>query len=213
MNRTFDVDSTTPFDAPPSHHRSAVLLVDLVTAFRWPATALPWFAALVLFAATTLVTQDALAAQPRGEVEIRIIDAGSGQPVAANMFLKNSRGRPVKAPQLPFWKDHFAIDGSVVTVAPYEHSMLAYGYDLSGIYLIDAGSGGRASYSYETFRTSWGVLGNLAVTVSGVNNGEAPQAPPKIDDLGDTYVVQPGDYLSKLASRWGISWQDLAALN
>ena len=27
------------------------------------------------------------------------------------------------------------------------------------------------------------------------------------------YVVQPGDYLNKLAQEWDISWQDLAALN
>lgn len=109
-------------------------------------------------------------------------------------------------------QSYTAKDGSVVTVAAYEHSMIAYGYDLSGIYLIDAGSGGRAAYSYDNFRTSWGVLGNLGVTAKGTL-GKTPDKPNKIDDLGDEYIVKPGDYLSKLASDWGISWQDLAALN
>jgi LysM repeat protein len=152
-----------------------------------------------------LLQQYGLDAQPHKGMTLRELktEIANGRPVIVWVIGRVWSGTP---------KSYTAIDGSVVTVAAYEHSMLAYGYDLSGIYLIDAGSGGRASYSYETFRTSWGVLENLAVTVNGVL-GDAPPAPPKIDDLGDTYVVQPGDYLSKLASRWGISWQDLAALN
>ncbi len=60
-----------------------------------------------------------------------------------------------------------AQDGSRVTVAPFEHTMIAYGYDKAGIYLIDAGSGTRRNYGFEKFQGSWGVLGNMAVTVSG----------------------------------------------
>ena len=105
-----------------------------------------------------------------------------------------------------------ANDGSEVTVAAYEHSMIAYGYDLGAVYLIDAGSGSRAAYSYDNFRTSWRVLGNLAVTAAGPINGEV-EIPADTGDLGDSYIVQPGDYLSELAKLWGISWQDLAAIN
>ena len=51
--------------------------------------------------------------QRRGEFEIRVVDAETGQPIAANLFIRDARGRPVKAPRLPFWKDHFAFPGSV----------------------------------------------------------------------------------------------------
>ena len=62
---------------------------------------------------------------------------------------------------------YIAQDGSRVTVAPFEHTMIAYGYDKAGIYLIDAGSGTRRNYGFEKFQDSWGVLGNMALTVTG----------------------------------------------
>ena len=70
------------------------------------------------------------------------------------------------------WKgtpiSYIAEDGHEVTVARYEHTMLAYGYDKAGIYLIDAGSGLKKNYSYKTFMASWDVLGNMAVTATGL---------------------------------------------
>ncbi|MEN8243031.1 MAG: LysM peptidoglycan-binding domain-containing protein, partial [Chloroflexota bacterium] len=107
---------------------------------------------------------------------------------------------------------YLAKDGSEVIVAAYEHSMIAYGYDLGAIYLLDAGSGSRAAFSYDNFRTSWRVLGNLAVTATGFTNVD-PEVPANTGNLKEKYIVQPGDYLSKLADAWGISWQDLAAIN
>jgi uncharacterized protein YvpB len=67
-----------------------------------------------------------------------------------------------------------AEDGSEVTVARYEHTMLAYGYDKAGIYLIDAGNGMKRNYSYKKFTTSWDVLGNMAVTATGLTSQRQP---------------------------------------
>jgi LysM repeat protein len=113
-----------------------------------------------------------------------------------------------------------AKDGSKVTVAKYEHTMLAYGYDSANIFLIDAGNGARGKYSISNFKASWGVLGNMAVTAQGKQTKPATQAPSSNNSPssgsspgGATYTVKPGDFLSKLAQQWGISWQDLAALN
>jgi LysM repeat protein len=113
-----------------------------------------------------------------------------------------------------------AKDGSKVTVAKYEHTMLAYGYDSANIYLIDAGNGARGKYSISNFKSSWGVLGNMAITAQGNQNKPATQAPSSNNSPSGssssgsaTYTVKPGDFLSKLAQQWGISWQDLAALN
>jgi LysM repeat protein len=152
-----------------------------------------------------LLQQYGVDAQPHKGMTVRDLktEIANGRPVIVWVIGHVWSGTP---------QSYTANDGSVVTVAAYEHSMIAYGYDLSGIYLIDAGSGGRAAYSYDNFRTSWGVLGNLGVTAQGAF-GQVPDVPVNTGDLGDTYIVQPGDYLSKLASDWGISWQDLAALN
>ncbi len=107
--------------------------------------------------------------------------------------------------------EYHAQDGSTVIVAAYEHTMVVYGYDQSNIYLVDAGSGTRQGHSIQNFKTSWAVLGNMAVTAAG-SGGEKP-VDPNTEAKQGTYVVQPGDYLTKLAKQWGISWQDLAALN
>ena len=107
-----------------------------------------------------------------------------------------------------------AKDGSQTIVAKYEHTMLMIGYDQNYVYLIDAGNGGQQTHSIKNFKNSWAVLGNLAVTASlpggstKPGGGESGSTPS-----GETYVVQPGDYLSKLADLWGISWPELAAIN
>jgi hypothetical protein len=54
------------------------------------------------------------AAQRGGEFEIRVVDAETQQPIAVNIFIRDARGRPVKAPRQPFWKDHSSFLHSVV---------------------------------------------------------------------------------------------------
>lgn len=48
------------------------------------------------------------------QLEIRVVDKDTGQPLAARMHLKNARGAPVRPPKAPFWKDHFVFDGVIV---------------------------------------------------------------------------------------------------
>jgi hypothetical protein len=56
----------------------------------------------------------ALQAAPRsGELEIKVLDADTGKPLACRMHLKNARGRPRKVPKLPFLKDHFVFDSTL----------------------------------------------------------------------------------------------------
>jgi LysM repeat protein len=138
-------------------------------------------------------------------------EIANGRPVIVWVVGKVWRGSPIT---------YTAKDGSEVIVAKYEHSMLAYGYDSANVYLIDAGNGGRGKYSISNFKASWGVLGNMAVTAQG-EQSKAPTEEPSSNDKpsggsssqGKTYTVKPGDFLSKLAQQWGISWQELAALN
>ena len=47
------------------------------------------------------------------EVEIAILDRATNQPIPCRVHLKDTAGKPVKAPGLPFWFDHFVCRGSV----------------------------------------------------------------------------------------------------
>ena len=46
-----------------------------------------------------------------GELQIRVIDAGTGEPIAVRMHLKNQRGREVVPKNTVSWKGHFVIPG------------------------------------------------------------------------------------------------------
>lgn len=111
--------------------------------------------------------------------------------------------------------EYTAESGDTVIVARYEHTMILYGYDQWSAYVIDSYSGAYQMYPIATFLNSWEVLGNSAV-VAGENTGfttqgDEPQTP--LESLPDEYIVQPGDHLSSIARKFGLTWQDLAALN
>jgi uncharacterized protein YvpB len=98
-------------------------------------------------------------------VEELKFEIASGRPVIVWVVGHVWEGKPII---------YTAEDGSQVTVARYEHTMLAYGYDKAGIYLIDAGSGMKRNYSYKKFTASWDVLGNMAVTATGLLSRRPP---------------------------------------
>src|SRR5687768_10012910 len=54
----------------------------------------------------------------RGEFQIQVIDKETRQPLAARMHLKDPKGKPVKPPKVPYWKDHFVFDGSILFDLP-----------------------------------------------------------------------------------------------
>jgi len=66
------------------------------------------------FLLTCLLASETLAAKRAdGQLRIEVVDSETGQPIAARMHLRNSRGRPVKLrlPGVAFYKNHFYIDG------------------------------------------------------------------------------------------------------
>lgn len=101
------------------------------------------------------------------------------------------------------------------TVAPYEHTMILLGYDPATVYLLDASTGQVAWHALSSFLSSWAVLGNMAVLVGDEDReGETavvPIPPPANPD--PIYVVQRGDTLLKIAARFDLPWQELAAFN
>lgn len=109
--------------------------------------------------------------------------------------------------------------GDEVTVARYEHTMILIGYNKESVVLIDAFSGGKLSYSWTSFMSSWSVLGNMAVVIDGRKDSinptpnPAPEKPAVSKPNKKTYTVQPGDYLTAIAKRYNLDWRKLAEIN
>lgn len=62
------------------------------------------------------LTSEVLAAD--GELELRVVDKATGDPIAARMHLVNQRGKPVLPKGVLGWKDHFVFAGSVILELP-----------------------------------------------------------------------------------------------
>jgi hypothetical protein len=51
-------------------------------------------------------------------IDIRIVDAAGGKPLPCRIHLTDPAGKPVRAPGLPFWRDHFVCPGTVALDLP-----------------------------------------------------------------------------------------------
>ena len=99
----------------------------------------------------------ALAAPRSGELEITVVDADTNEPMACRMHLKNARGRPRKAPKLPFLKDHFCFDGTLsMTLREGNYTFeLECGpeyYTRTGHFSMDRAGSDTKNCFYETHR-------------------------------------------------------------
>jgi uncharacterized protein YvpB len=107
--------------------------------------------------------------------------------------------------------EHYtAPDGSTSLVAAFEHTMILTGYNQDTIQVVDAYSGQYQTYWLSTFLNSWAVLGNMAVFTS-LSADEQPDV--AAESYSEPYTVEPGDYLTALARRFGTSWEKLAEVN
>ncbi len=78
------------------------------------------------------------------------------------------QGKPVVV-WLALWGDESireTLDGRTFTVTAGMHVMVAYGYDSSGVYLSDPGSGTYRFYSWGDFMGMWNVLDGMGLAVS-----------------------------------------------
>jgi len=62
-----------------------------------------------------LVCQAGLPREPAqlGRIEITVLDQATSKAVPCRIHLKDAAGKPRRAPQLPFWHDHFVCPGTV----------------------------------------------------------------------------------------------------
>ncbi len=61
---------------------------------------------------------DSTLAGPGGQLKIEVVERDTAKPLACRMQLTNAAKRPLKAPKVPFWHDHFVFSGSVTLKLP-----------------------------------------------------------------------------------------------
>jgi len=67
-----------------------------------------------LFIALSLVAAAAQRLLANGQLEIRVVDKDSGQPIAVRMHLKSAQGKVIKPPGVPALGDHFVFYDKIV---------------------------------------------------------------------------------------------------
>lgn len=178
-----------------------------------------------------LLRQYGFQAKARHDMSWRSLrsEIAAGHPVIVWVIGQMLSGIPV---------EYTASDGHKTTVAHFEHTMIVVGYGPEQVHVVDAYTGLPETYRLVTFMASWGVLGNMAVTGSWegqpaadaqdvevvlrlpvvyrrstTQKAQPASTPPKKPILPETYLVQPGDYLTALARQFNLDWYDLAVLN
>ena len=53
-----------------------------------------------------------------GQLELVVLDRQTGKPIPCRLHLKSPKGRPRKAPKMPFWHDHFVFPGQITLRLP-----------------------------------------------------------------------------------------------
>jgi len=149
-----------------------------------------------------LMVMYGLEAEAHKEMTFRCLQSeiAAGRPVIVWIVGHAWAGLPVP---------YVAPDGIETIVAPYEHTMILFGYDANNVHLIDAYTSKIETHSIASFLVSWTALDNMALTVIGADASVASQ----MAYTGDYYEVQYGDSLLGLANAWAVPWDSLAALN
>ncbi|MGI5862173.1 MAG: LysM peptidoglycan-binding domain-containing protein [Myxococcales bacterium] len=93
----------------------------------------------------------------------------------------------------------------------------------SGSYTVQPGDtlsaiGARFGISYQALAAMNGIADPNRIFVGQVlqipsGGGYIPEAPAAPPSPGGKYIVQPGDTLSAIGARFGVSWSDIAAAN
>jgi LysM repeat protein/uncharacterized protein YvpB len=105
-------------------------------------------------------------------------------------------------------------DGTVFRAASFEHTGVVIAYDSASYTVVDAYSGWAQRVNRDQFLNSWNVLGNIAVTGSGLNLGPLVRTSSgAASGQAVYYIVQSGDTIRTIADRFGVPWADLAAAN
>lgn len=56
-------------------------------------------------------------------------------------------------------------DGQRYALVPQEHSVVVYGYDANGVYVVDPGDGAYRTFSWANFMRSWGYFDGMSLAI------------------------------------------------
>ncbi len=87
-------------------------------------------------------------AGPGGKLKIEVIDRDTRQPLACRMHLTNASKKPLKAPKVPFWHDHFVFSGDITLKLP--KGEYAFEIERGLEYLVRSGHFTMDDYSDDT---------------------------------------------------------------
>lgn len=135
--------------------------------------------ALVLLAvwAGAIPAASQAASGPGGVFEIEVVDRQTREPLACRMHLANASGKPLKAPRVPFWHDHFTFDGKITLKLPkgdYEFT-IEHGLEYApqtGRFTMDNFSKDKKTFELERFAD---------MAAEGWWSGELDVARPAVD--------------------------------
>lgn len=57
------------------------------------------------------------------------------------------------------------IDGETFKLVPSEHTVVIYGYDEAGVYIMDVGDGGKYYTDWESFERRWSYFDQMALLI------------------------------------------------
>jgi uncharacterized protein YvpB len=80
----------------------------------------------------------------------------AGNPVVVWITTGRYEERPVY---------RFSHEGETFKLVPYEHTVVAYGYDDGGIYLMDVGDGGFYYTEWSSFLRRWSYFDQMALVI------------------------------------------------
>jgi hypothetical protein len=108
---------------------------------RWLVATAGWIAILAAGAAATLAGQG-------GQLRLEVIDRDTKEPIACRMHLTNAAKRPLKAPKVPFFHDHFVFSGSITIKLP--EGEYAFEIERGPEYLVRLGHFSMQNFSDDT---------------------------------------------------------------
>ncbi len=83
-----------------------------------------------------------------GQLRLEVVDRDTKEPVACRMHLTNAAKRPLKAPKVPFWHDHFVFSGSITLKLP--QGEYAFEIERGPEYLVRQGHFTMQNFSDDT---------------------------------------------------------------
>ncbi|MGI8588230.1 MAG: C39 family peptidase [Chloroflexia bacterium] len=60
--------------------------------------------------------------------------------------------------------------GDTFSLTPWEHAVVAYGYDAGGVRVMDVGNGGRYYYAWSSFTARWNYFDEMALVITPASN-------------------------------------------